>query len=248
MADPWKERVLEAFAASAGSYDASAQLQGAVAWRLAHRCQRQQMSPGLWVDLGSGTGRLADALEQLHPQQAVLRVDGSAAMLSRHRDGADTLLHDLNADLPNWPTAPVLMGSSFVLHWLDDPPSRLRHWFDQLATGGWLVVAVPVQGCFQQWQEAATRAGAPCTALPFPSMDDLLEAVPAEAVRWRQLHRFTRRGRHPLELLRPMIRTGANITPADSLGPAAWRRLFRSWPDPDRPSLSWTILTLMLQR
>ena len=74
------------------------------------------LRPRLWVDLGSGTGRLADALEQLHPGQSVLRLDGSRSMLNNQRHGVATLLHDLNSPLPTWSSAPALLCSSFVLH------------------------------------------------------------------------------------------------------------------------------------
>ena len=64
-ADPWGDRVLSRFGAAAGNYDAAAMLQRAVAWRLAGHCKRIGVPRGLWVDLGSGTGNLADALEPI---------------------------------------------------------------------------------------------------------------------------------------------------------------------------------------
>ena len=248
MTSGWSARVLNAFGASAAQYDASAELQQTMARQLARRCRHSAIPAGLWVDLGSGTGCLADALEQQHPGQSVLRVDGSDAMLRSQTGAGATLLYDLNEGLPTWSSAPTLLCSSFVLHWLDDPPERLRHWFDQLAPGGWLALTVPVDGSFEQWHQAAERAGVPCTALPFPQMELLLAAVPEQAVRWKRKQRFSSNGRHPLELLRPMIRTGAGTTPSAGLGPSEWRRVFRSWPDPEHPTLSWHVFTLMLQR
>ena len=248
MKDAWSSRVLKSFGASAAQYDASAELQQGMAWTLARLCRDSPIPRGLWVDLGSGTGRLADAIEQQHPGQSVLRVDGSEAMLRTQRSTSRTLLHDLNEALPNWSSPPALLCSSFVLHWLHNPPERLRHWFDQLAPGGWLALTVPVDGSFEQWHQAAERAGVPCTALPFPRLELLLAAVPTQAVRWQRLDCISRVGRHPLELLRPMIRTGADSTPSAGIGPAAWRRIFQNWPMPDRPTLSWHLFTLMLQR
>ena len=248
MTNAWSSRVLEAFGASAQRYNASARLQQGLAWQLAMRCRHASTPSGLWVDLGSGTGRLADALEQLHPGQSVLRLDGSRSMLNNQHHGVATLLHDLNSPLPTWSSAPALLCSNFVLHWLNDPSERLRHWYDQLTPEGWLALTVPVAGSFEQWHLAAKRAGVPCTALPFPRVESLLGAVPGESVRWQRIQQFSRRGRHPLDLLRPMIRTGADSTPSTGLGPAAWRRLFQHWPKPDQPTLSWHVLTLMLQR
>ena len=203
MTNAWSSRVLEAFGASAQRYNASARLQQGMAWQLAMRCRHASTPSGLWVDLGSGTGRLADALEQLHPGQSVLRLDGSRSMLNNQHHGVATLLHDLNSPLPTWSSAPALLCSNFVLHWLNDPSERLRHWYDQLTPEGWLALTVPVAGSFEQWHLAAKRAGVPCTALPFPRVESLLGAVPGESVRWQRIQQFSRRGRHPLDLLRP---------------------------------------------
>ena len=96
MTEAWSARVLKAFGNSAAQYDASAELQADMASKLAGRCRNSPIPRGLWVDLGSGTGRLADAIEQQHPGQSVLRLDGSEAMLRTQRSTRPTLLHDLN--------------------------------------------------------------------------------------------------------------------------------------------------------
>ena len=248
MTDPWSQRVVERFGRSADRYDSAAKLQRAMARQLAERCRREAIPRGLWADLGSGTGLLADDLESLHPGQSVLRVDGSDAMLRRHQPSAQTSCVDLNQSLPEWSTAPVLLSSSFVLHWLTDPARSLQHWFERLGQGGWLIVAVPVAGSFQQWHQAAERAGVPCTALRFPATDQLLDVLPGAAVRHQRLHRFSRRAHRPFELLRPMTTIGAGSSRHASLGSGQWRRLARAWPDADTPTLTWHVLSLMLKR
>ena len=248
MTDPWSQRVMERFGRSADRYDGAAKLQRAMARQLAERCRREAIPRGLWVDLGSGTGLLADDLERLHPGQTVLRLDGSDAMLRRHQPSAQTSCVDLNQPLPEWSAAPVLLGSSFVLHWLTDPARCLQHWFERLDQGGWLILAVPVAGSFQQWHQAADRAGLPCTALSFPAVDELLDVLPGAAVRHQRLHRFSRRAQRPLELLRPMNTIGAGSSRHAPLRPGQWRRLARAWPDTGTPTLTWHVLSLMLKR
>jgi malonyl-CoA O-methyltransferase len=248
MTNTWSQRVVERFGRSADRYDGAANLQRSMARQLAERCRRQSIPRGLWVDLGSGTGLLADDLERLHPGQTVLRVDGSDAMLRRHHPTARTCCLDLNQPLPNWSSAPVLLSSSFVLHWLTSPATFLQHWYERLAEGGWLVVAVPVAGSFQQWHQAAERAQLPCTALRFPEVDDLLNVVPRSAVRHQRLHCFSRRAQRPLELLRPMRTIGASTSAHAGLGPSQWRRIARAWPNAETPTLTWHVLSLMLQR
>ena len=230
--DAWSRRVLAAFSASAAQYDAAAGLQRAVAWRLAGLCHRQAIPRGVWMDLGSGTGRLADNLERLHPGQSVLRVDGSAAMLSRHGPTAKTRLLDLNRALPKSTPAATLLCSSFVLHWLEAPrdPAAVvptaglwrlaRH---RRAGGGQLR-----HGCGRrsQWR--------PCTASP---------SRPAGAV-----------AQHPPDgdpastaaSLQPIRPSPARPAASDDhhgrrhepqlAGAGLWRQLARAWPTPCIPA------------
>ena len=88
----------------------------------------------------------------------------------------------------------------------------------------------------------------PCTALDFPVQQELLHGIPQAAIRHQQLHRFSRSALRPLDLLRPMITTGAGTSRSPGLGPVQWRQLARAWPDPLHPSLTWHVLTLMLRR
>ena len=81
LSNRWSKQVLSNFEQAATTYNSQAQLQRAVAWRLARQCARQPIPAGIWVDLGSGTGLMADALEACNPGQAVLRVDGCPEML-----------------------------------------------------------------------------------------------------------------------------------------------------------------------
>ena len=64
----------------------------------------------------------------------------------------------------------------------------------------------------------------------------------------QRLHRFSRRAQRPLELLRPMTSIGAGTSRHAALGPGQWRRLARAWPDAETPTLTWQVLSLMLNR
>ena len=122
--DAWGDRVLSRFGAAAGRYDSASMLQRAVAWRLAGHCRRVGVPKGLWVDLGSGTGNLADALESHHPGQQVLRLDGSDAMLRQQPPSVRTQLWDLRQPLPSWELSPSLLASSFCCLLYTSPSPR----------------------------------------------------------------------------------------------------------------------------
>ena len=250
------DKVLERFNRAAPSYDREALLQRAMAWRLAQLSRRCSIRRGLWADLGSGTGHLAAALEAAHVGQRVIRLDGSAAMLNSHPRGTRTLRHDLSSGLPDWPEPPQLLVSGFVLHWLPDPVLQLRRWVDALPKGGWLVLAVPIDGSFPQWHQAARDAGQVCTALTMPVREHLMAALPDGTVQRDECLTFTQRAASPLRLLQPMSSIGASVTNGGRLSPGQWKAVFRAWPQADasprsaltRFALTWRMWVLMVKR
>ncbi|WP_114994670.1 methyltransferase [Synechococcus sp. UW179A] len=247
----WGDKVLSRFDQSAQNYNASATLQHAVAVQLANHCRQQHMPGGLWVDLGSGTGHLADALETRHPGQRVLRVDGSEAMLRQQPLSARTQQWDLRGRLPRWPEAPSLLASSFCLHWLPSPGQVIRHWLNQLAPGGWLAVALPIEGCFPQWHHAAEITGIPCTAITFPKIKALLQWVGADQIRLQEEMHYNAVAKSLPRLLKPLRRVGADCTTQPSLTVRDWRKLQQAWPDLDGDGqlrLTWVIKLMLIQR
>lgn len=251
MTRPWSDRVLHCFGAKAADYSRCVTLQRSVAVRLAERIRRTPVPSGLWMDLGSGSGLLADAIEQRHRHQRVLRVDGSPEMLRQQPMQATTLQHDLAGGLPQLPASPALLASSFCLHWLATPAQHLRQWCQALTPDGLLAVAVPVQGSFPQWHTAAEAASVPCTALAFPDADELRTAVASHHVLLDQRLRFTQSSVEPSQLLRSFADIGAEATQHQSLGGGAMRRLLRAWPRhrvTGAVNLTWSLQLLLVRR
>lgn len=246
----WQNRVLRGFDRAAERYDRSAQLQRSVAWRLAQLCQREGIPEGLWVDLGTGTGHLARALEQLHPGRKVQRVDGSQAMLNGHPDDADVVQYDLATGLPVWREAPTLLASSFCLHWLPEPQRVLQQWIRRLSPTGLLAVALPVEGCFPQWHASARHCRVRCTALPFPCSDTLLNNIPKQQLRMARRVTYTVSSPSLPLLLKPMRRIGAGTSPQSPLPLRDWRRLQQGWNDRQNDGqlrLTWVIQLLLIR-
>lgn len=247
----WGDRVLSRFDQSAESYNGSARLQHAVAGHLADLCRPEVIPGGLWVDLGSGTGHLAEALEARFPGQRVLRLDGSEAMLRQQPISADTQRWDLRDPLPQWQQAPNLLASSFCLHWLPDPEIVMKQWLNQLTPGGWLAVALPVDGCFPQWHRAAEICGLPCTAIAFPKVAALHTCINTDQIKLqKEMHCNTFAETLP-KLLKPLRRVGADCSRHPSLPVKDWRKLQQAWPDHDGKGqlrLTWVIKLLLIQR
>ena len=154
-----------------------------------------------WTQSGSGLSERHCAA----PPRPIGRTDGSAAMLEQ-QPKVETLLQDLEHGLPVLTQPPLLLASSFCLHWL-----------------GTL--------CLQRW--AALRRGAcwlwPCLWQGAPAVAQAGAAgVPAQRCRSRiqisccrpgshtvlvdQRLLFTQHGVEPSALLRGFAAIGANAT------------------------------------
>ena len=64
MATHWEKLVISNFGAASYTYDQNAYLQKLYANKLTEYCSKQIINAGIWLDLGSGTGFLADALQE----------------------------------------------------------------------------------------------------------------------------------------------------------------------------------------
>ncbi len=251
MISNWQRLILKNFGKAAPNYNKEAQLQRAFAWRLAKICSKESIPEGVWIDLGSGTGLLAEALETLHPNKSVFRVDGSKEMLAQHPVEKQTQLWDLNCGLPSWPKQPSLIASSFTLHWLNDPTNRIEEWFSALSPGGLLAIALPVQGSFQEWRLAAQSSHVPFSAIPLPSQESLLKGLNKKYIRYQKLHSFTQEASGINSLLKPMVKVGAQASPQVGMSVSDWRRLKQAWPDSIKDGtvkLTWLIQILLAKR
>ncbi len=246
-----QNQILINFETASSNYNHEAKLQSAIAWRLAKHCAKLKIPKGKWVDLGSGTGLLADALETCVPNQDVLRLDGSAGMLKRNKAGSSTQLWNLNCGLPSWSKDPSLIASSFCLQWLTNPSKQLEEWFSTLLPGGWLAIAIPVDGSFPQWHFAAQTAGVNCTAMPLPSANSLLHSIPIQSIKLQKLLRFTQKETDVPSIMRAIRKVGAQSSPHKSLGVKEWRKINTSWPRNENDGftqLTWLIQMLLIQR
>ena len=251
MSREWSNKVLFNFDNAALKYSQKATLQRALANRLAGHCKRTSIPNGLWVDLGCGTGLLADAIESFYANKRVLRVDGSYEMLKMNKEGSTCQIYNLSNGLPLWNSRPTLICSNFCLHWFKSPADILENWFTNLALDGLLALVVPINGSFHQWHIASEVAGAPCTAIPLPDASELCKTIPSRYIQFKQILNFTRFSDHPVRLIKAITNVGAGASNCQKLSPNTWRKIFTSWPkesNANRNSLTWKILLLLIRR
>jgi len=251
MTTDWQKLVIKNFDEASCKYNEGANLQICFAKRLAEQCTKKFIPPGLWVDLGSGTGLLANELEKRTPNQSVLRVDGSERMLNQHPKNKSTKLFDLNSGLPHLEESPTLIASSFALHWLKQPEQKIHDWFAALAPGGWLALALPVRGSFPEWHNAATQANVKCTAMEFPSHKSLINVITKTKIRFHKLETFTEEAATVSSLLKSLKKVGGHSSPLPSLRVSEWRKIQKSWAISNHknvPQLTWLIQMLLAQK
>ena len=247
----WSSQVKENFNEAALNYNESASIQKITALELANICSHHSIKHGLWIDLGSGTGLLAKSLEDLHPNQYVMRLDNSKKMIDQHPEKSVKQLWDLNDGLPKWSEKPNLLASSFVLHWLDNPQKQLKKWFNSLSLDGWIALAIPVKGSFPEWYEAADKANLTCTALELPTYDSLIRVVPKQSILYHKIEIIKQTAKKVTSLLKPMIKVGAQSSKKEQLSISDWRHLLSFWPisnQDEEVSLSWSIQFLLIKR
>ena len=251
MHKTWSRLVNKNFNEAALNYNESAVIQKSTALKLAKICSNHPIKNGLWVDLGSGTGLLAKSLEDLHPKQAVLRLDNSQQMIDQHSEKSAKQLWNLNNGLPKWSEKPNLLASSFVLHWLNNPKEQLRKWFTSLSSDGWIALAIPIKGSFPEWYEAATHADLTCTALSLPSYDSLIGVIPNRNILYNKIDVIKQTDKKATSLLKPMIKVGAQSSHKKQLSISDWRHLLSYWPIDNKDkqvSLTWSIQFLLIKR
>ncbi len=247
----WSQKIIKSFENAAEVYNENASLQQKIAWELASKCSYQNIAKGVWVDLGTGTGFLANALEELNPYQKVLRIDGSKKMLELHHKNSRSQLWDLDLGLPKWDSSPQLLASSFALHWLTNPIKTAKEWFESLDDGGWLALALPIETSFPEWKLAAKSACVTYSGLTLPSPSSLIKVFPQQSIQYQAIECITQRDNEVLSLLKPMRRIGAHVSEKKSLNLGALRRLKKSWPqskDSKIAELTWHIQILLIQR
>ena len=251
MQKKWSSLVNKNFNEAALNYNESAVIQKSTALKLAKICSHYPIKNGLWVDLGSGTGLLAQSLEDLHPNQSVLRLDNSRQMINQNSEKSTKQLWDLNDGLPKWTEKPNLLASSFVLHWLDNPQNKLKEWLNALSFDGWIALAIPIKGSFPEWYEAAEKANLTCTALDLPSYDSLIRVVPKKSILYNKIEIIKQTAKKATSLLKPMIKVGAQSSQKEQLSVSDWRHLLSFWPISNKDkqvSLSWSIQFLLIKR
>ncbi|MGD9501284.1 MAG: methyltransferase [Methyloceanibacter sp.] len=210
------------FGARAESYEAHADLQRAIAGRLAQALPARERP--LVLELGCGTGLLSRHLLQRYPGARFVLTDVAPAMIAACRRNlaahgpANISYEVMDAGEAGGHAGLDLIVSSMTLHWLADPVASLERLRRFLAPGGVLLYATLGPDSFAEWREALASEGLPSglgDIPPLPGVVDEERLIP---------------DKDALAFLRRMKRVGG-LTPREGyapLSPPALRRAIRA--------------------
>lgn len=191
----YKNQVQAAFS-RAQDYDLWAQTHTDVAQNLADWINKAEPAPQSFVlEVGGGTGCLAQALMPRLKPLRWLCTDISPAMLGRARTKLGQLWPQglfAAMDMEKLAVRPCfdLVVSSMALQWAVDMRKVLAGLWQCLRPGGILAVAVPGDGTFRQWRQACEDLGLECGLRDFPRIEDLAAMLPGPGQILQESHRI----------------------------------------------------------
>ena len=246
----WNKKINNNFNNAAHSYSNYSLVQKYFANKLVHIIKELEPQIGKWFDLGAGTGYLADQLEKNFMNINVKRIDFSPNMLKENKKNSQTILWDLNDDLPPSINNASLIISSFCFHWLNEPEKKLRKWYERLLPGGLLIVLFPNNKSFPEWKDTCKRNDIEYSGIALPCTNSLQRFVKENEI--FLIKEFNYRETFPniYKLFKSITNVGAQTTQKRRKTVSELKLMQEKWPkDQDaRVNLTWAISILILKK
>ena len=169
--------VAQSFGARAGTYDDHADLQRAVAERLA-RLLPPLAAPRV-LEVGCGTGFSRHLLAR-YPDGHFLVTDLAPSMVEQCRRNLPRTAQRVSFEImdaarPADGSQFDLIATSMTLHWLADPAAALNALRRLLAPGGVLIYATISGKSFPEWHEVLREQGLPVGLLDIPELSGIVD-------------------------------------------------------------------------
>jgi malonyl-CoA O-methyltransferase len=174
--DRRKQRIAKAFSASAGGYDAAADVQWLVAQRVAARIEDRPFPRNPRVlEIGCGTGFLSSRLAEAFPQSELVLTDIAGSMLDRCRArvGDGPTYKVMDGETPQGVMGPFdLIASSLAVQWFVDLKGGLGRLASLLAPGGRMIFATLGRKTFAEWRATHVALKMDCGTPIYPAAED----------------------------------------------------------------------------
>lgn len=188
--------MIHGFNQAANDYDQFANLQALVAEQLMERLAFCKIAPKMIIDLGCGTGRFTDALQQTYPDAKVIGIDIAPGMLAVARERYPNIefqCHDAQ-QLPGDNFSVDLIFSSMMLHWAEDLSAVFQQCRRLLSLNGLLTFSLMGLDSLQELRHCWAQIDDAVHVNQFPDMhnvgDMLLQSVFADPVMDREMFKL----------------------------------------------------------
>tara|TARA_Y100001970_G_scaffold294225_1_gene448792 strand:- start:6912 stop:7676 length:765 start_codon:yes stop_codon:yes gene_type:complete len=251
--DIWREEIRDNFNKAAYVYNKHCSIQSFYAQKLVNILINIDIPNGSWLDLGSGTGNLADEIEKRFPNKQVIRIDNSEVMLKKNRIDSQSLkiLWDLNYGLPSLKDKPSLLVSNFSIQWLNKPEKIIQGWLDSLKESGYLGIVVPIQSSFPEWKLACQESGVNFSGIDLPTPSSLTDHLKEEKILINKTDKYVQSSSNVFSLLKNIIRIGAHSTNKSKNKVSELKLLKNAWGKNNNDGdikLTWKIQTLLVKK
>ncbi len=246
----WNETVKKNFNNASTNYLVYSNIQRHFAKNIVSLLKELNIQKGEWIDLGSGTGLLADEIEKEFSTKKITRIDFSRNMLLQNKESSKKILWDLNNGLPPSIKNCSLMTSNFCIHWLDNPEKIIRDWFRKLSSGGYLVISYPTINSFPEWKQTCLKTGIEYSGLTFPLSKDIMKSFKSDEIFFTKKYLYVENFPDVYKLFRSMVNVGAQSTKCKRKKVYELKEIQKFWPKGETNSvnLTWEITTLILKK
>ena len=246
----WNETVKNNFNNAAANYLSYSNIQRHFAEKIVSFLKGLNIQKGEWIDLGSGTGLLADEIEKEFSTQKITRIDFSKKMLLQNKESSKKILWDLNTGLPPLIRNCPLMTSNFCIHWLDDPEKIIRDWFSKLRSGGYLIISYPTINSFPEWKKTCKETNIEYSGLTFPLSKDIIKNFESDEIIVSNKYSYVENFPDTYKLLRSIVNVGAQSSKCKRKKVNELREIQKFWPKKDTNSvnLTWEIKIQILKK
>ena len=246
----WTEKIKNNFDKASDNYLNYSNIQRFFAERIVFYVKKLNAKKGEWLDLGSGTGLLADEIEKEFFTQKVTRIDFSKKMLLQNKLSSKKILWDLNNELPSNIKNSALITSNFCIHWLNDPDKIIKNWFSKLKSGGYLIISYPTKESFPEWKETCKNIGIEYSGLSFINPVNLLKDFKSDEIYSSRNYIYLENFPDVYKLFRSIVNVGAQSSKFRRKTIKDFKKMQKFWPknSNNTVNLSWEINIQIIQK
>ena len=246
----WDETVKNNFNNAAANYIVYSNIQRYFAEKIVSFLKGLNIQNGESIDLGSGSGLLADEIEKEFPTKKITRVDFSKKMLLQNKQSSKKILWNLNNGLPPSISNCPLMTSNFCIHWLNNPERIIRDWFSKLRSGGYLIISYPTINSFPEWKQTCKQSNIEYSGLTFPNSKDIVKSFKSNEIVFSKKYFYEENFPDIYKLFKSIVNVGAQSTKSKRKKVYELKKMQKFWPkeETNLVKLTWEINIQILKK